>query len=348
MTDDRGFGLELESNYGETVSTSEYELDWFVEADESNFSMNRDPIRKRGSSRMNRKARAGISKPSGNTEHDADLQRIGHYFRGYLDNYQYTAGSGSIHTHEFWGGEGKELQSFRAITMKDALKKYLTGLLINTLGFEVSDDSMNVTAEWVYKDEKAEIIGVDEGAVFERPDELEDDLFIMFYDILVKLNNKNLLGDNGIVTSATFSGNNNLAQDDSVGFGAMRPQIRALAGDRDNNMSLVLSLTTNILDDLLAMEYGEVGARQQSQCKILNVPLELNIALCEYANQSLKIVFPKCTVKVTYDGSGTEVIKANLTLDSLAADTITLEDGTTEVLTDMYVCLKNKQAELNA
>ena len=150
MTDDRGFGLELEASYGETVATSAYDLDWFVDADEAKFSMNRGPVRKRGSSRMNRKARAGIAKPTGNTEHDADLQRIGHYFRGYLDNYVFTeAESGDINTHEFYGGEGKELQSFRAIVMQDSLKKYLTGLLINTLGFEVSDDSMKVTADWV-------------------------------------------------------------------------------------------------------------------------------------------------------------------------------------------------------
>ena len=348
MADDRGFGLELESDYGETVSASSYDLDWFVDADDANFSMNRSPVRKRGGSRMNKKARAGIAKPSGNSEHDVDLQRVGHYFRGYLDNYVYTQGTGGIHTHEFYGGEGKQLQSFRGIVMKDALNKYLCGMLINTLGFEVSDDSMKVTADWIYKNEKAGIIGVDDGATFERPDELDDDLFVMFYDIIVKLNNKNLLGDNGIVTSATFSGNNNLAQDDSVGFGAMRPQIAALAEDRDNNMGLVVSVTDNILDDLLAMEYGQVGARELSSCKILNVPLELNISLCEYANQSLKILFPKCTVQVSYDGSGTEVIKANLTLDSLAADTVTLQDGETEVLTDMYVCLKNKQGELTA
>lgn len=346
MTDDRGFGLEPETTYGETVAKSAYDLDWFVEADQNRFSMNRPPVRKRGSSRMNKKARAGISKPSGDTEHDVDLQRIGHYFLGYLDNYVYTAGSGSVHTHEFYGGEGKELQSFRAITMQDSLKKYLTGLLINTLGLEVSDDSMTVTANWVYKDEKAGIIGVDEGEEFIRPDELDDDLFIMFYDILVKLNNKTLLGDNGIVTSLNFSGNNNLAQDDSIGFGAMRPQARALAGDRDNNIALVMSLTSNILDDILAMEYGEVGARELNNCKIMNVPLELNIALCEYANQSLKILFPNCTVDVTYDGSGTEVIKANLSLDSLGADTVTLADGTTEVVTDMYVKLVNKQEAL--
>ena len=348
VTDDRGFGLELESSYGETVATSAYDLDWFVEADQARFSMNRGPVRKRGSSRMNKKARAGISKPSGDSEHDVDLQRIGHYFRGYLDNYKHTApaSGSSIHTHEFWGGEGKELQSFRGIVMQDALKKYLTGMLINTLGFEVSDDSMKVTANWVYKQEKAEIIGVDDGASFTRPDELEDDLFVMFYDILVKLNSKSLLGDNGIVTSANFSGNNNLAQDDSIGFGAMRPQARALAKDRDNNISLALSLTTEILDDILAMEYGATSARELDSCKIKNVPLELDIALCEYATQSLKILFPNCTVGVTYDGSGTDVIKANLSLDSLGAAEVPLVDGTTEVYTDMYVQLKNKQGAL--
>ena len=342
--DDRGFGLELEETYGETAT---YDLDWFVEAEEANFSMGGTPVRKRGSSRMNKRARAGVLKPSGSTKHDADLQRIGHYFRGYLDNYVFTeAASGSINTHEFYGGEGKQLQSFRAIVMKDALKKYLKGMLINQMTLEASDDSLAVSADWIYKDETAEIIGVDNGASFTRPDELTDDLFIMFYDITVKLNSKNLLGTNGIVNSATFTGNNNLAQDDSVGFGSRSPQITAHAGDRDNNISISLSLTKDIIADILAMEYGATSARSMNACKILEVPLEFNISLCEYSGQSLKILFPKCTVNVEWEGSGTETPKVNLTLDSIGSSSVTLADGTTSVITDMYVLLLNKQGEL--
>lgn len=346
MTDDRGFGLELEEDYGEAVAKSDFDLDWFVEADSAKFSMNGSTVKKRGSSRMVKRARAGVLKPSGSTEQDADLQRIGHYFRGALDEYVYTAASsGSINTHEFYGSEGKTLQSFRGIAMHDYIKKYLFGLLVNTFKLEASDDSLKASLDWVYKTEKADIIG-ENGATFERPDDLDDDLFLMFFDILVKLNNKSLLGDNGIVTSASLEIKNNLAQDDSIGFGARHPQALALATDRDNDISIAMTLTKDIVADILAMEYGAVGALEPTSCQIMEVPLEFDIALCEYANQSLKIVFPKCTVDVSYDSSGTEVTKANLSLASIGSDKVTLEDGTTEVYTDIYVCLKNKQEEL--
>lgn len=346
MTDERGFGLELEDDYGEDVAKSAFDLDWWSEADTANFSMNGSPVTKRGSSRMNKRARAGILKPSGSTEMEADLQRIGHFFRGFLDNYKHTAPSGNsaIHTHEFWGGEGKQLQSFRGITMKDFIKKYLYGLLIDTLKLEASDDSLRVSTDWIYKTEKAGVIG-ESGETFTAPAALDDDLFIMFYDIIIKLNNKNLLGDDGIVNSASYEGKNNLAQDDSIGFGSRAPQAEANATDRDNKVTISLNLTQNIVHDILNAEYGDVGALEMSSCKILEIPLEINIALCEYATQSLKILFPKCTVKVTYEGNTTESIKVNLELESLGASTAKLENNT-NVVTDMYVCLKNKQTEI--
>lgn len=345
MTDERGFGLELESDYGDSTVT--VAGDWWSEG-EANFSINPTVVTKRGRSRMNKKARAGISKPSGSLEADADLQRIGYYFRGYLDEYKFTAAADTsgINTHEFWGGEGKTLQSFRAVTMDDSLRKYIFGILIDSFSFEASDDSLTISSDTIYKTEKAAIIGQN-GATFTKPADLEDDLFVMFYDILVKLNNKSLLGDDGIVTNASFEGNNNLSQDDSIGFGSRNPQAMAAAGSRENKVTITMTLVESILEDILAMEYGEVGALEPSSCKILNVPLEFDINLCEYAGQSLTVLFPNCTVVVSYDKSGTEVIKVNLELDTLGSDTVTLADEETEVVTDMYVCLLNKQGELS-
>lgn len=120
---DRGFGLELEETYGDTsVSKSSFDPNFWNQAEEVEFKLNDEPITKSGGSRMNKRARAGIMKPTGSTSADADLQQLTWYFRGYLDNYVYTAGSGDVHTHEFYGGEGKELQSFRGIAVYDMLK----------------------------------------------------------------------------------------------------------------------------------------------------------------------------------------------------------------------------------
>ena len=179
---DRGFGLELEETYGDTtVTKSEFDPNFWNQADEVDFKLNDTPITKSGGSRMNKRARAGVMKPTGSTSADADLQQLTWYFLAYLDNYICTEGdtpaTGHTQTyiHEFYGGEGKELPSFRGIAVYDMLKKYLYGLLCDGMSLEVSDESMTVGADWIYKTEKAGIIG-QSGETFTRPDDLDDDL----------------------------------------------------------------------------------------------------------------------------------------------------------------------------
>ena len=203
---DRGFGLELESEYGDTtVAKTAFEPSFWNQAEDVDFNLGDEPIIRSGGSRMNKRARAGILKPTGSTTADADLQQLSWYFRGFLDNYIYTAGEGSVHTHEFYGGEGKELPSFRGIAVYDMLVKYLYGLLEDQLTLEVSNEGMSVGAEWIYKTEKADIDT--DGSIFQRPDPLEKEgLFIMFYDVALELNNKAL---DGVSTAFSFEGNNN-------------------------------------------------------------------------------------------------------------------------------------------
>lgn len=340
---DRGFGIEIEGEYGDTtVTKANFEPDWWSDADSVNFKLNDTPVTKRGVSRMNKKARAGIMKPTGNTKADADLQRLGWYFLGFLDNYIYTAGTSSNpNTHEFYGGEGHELPSFRAVAVYDMLKKYIYGMLIDNLKLECSDDSLTVETDWIYKTEKAGIIG-SAGETFTRPEDLDNDLFIMFYDISLKLNGSAI---DGVSTSFSFEGKNNHNVDNTIGFGSRAPQVRAIAVDREIDLSLKTTLTSDTVRSILNAEYGEVNALEPSSCKILQVPLEVNVALCENANISLKILFPKCTVKADYDMSGADNIEVTLSLATLGSGTVTLKSGSS-VTTDMYVKLVNNQTEL--
>ena len=164
MAINRGFGIEVEGTYGNTsIATSSFDPNWWNHAESVDFKLNDTPVTRSGSSRMNKRARAGIMKPTGSTTADADLQQLAWYFLGYLDNYVCTTGAtpaqGHTQTyiHEYYGGEGKELTSFRGIAMFDMLKKYLYGMLIDELKLEVSSESMTVGAEWIYKTEKAAI-----------------------------------------------------------------------------------------------------------------------------------------------------------------------------------------------
>ena len=347
---DRGFGLELESTYGDTtVAKSAFDPNFWNQAESVDFKLNDEPITRSGGSRMNKRARAGIMKPTGSTEADADLQQLTWYFRGFLDNYVCTEGdtpaTGHTQTyiHEFYGGEGKELPSFRGIAVYDMLKKYLYGMLEDSLKLEVSNEGMTVSADWIYKTEKAGIIG-QSGETFSRPDELTaEQIFIMFYDVSLKLNGQAL---DGVSTAFSFEGNNNHDVDSTIGLGSRYPQKRAQAGKRENSLSITTTLTSDTVRSILNAQYGEVNALEPSSCKLLQLPLELDIAHCEDSDLACEILFPKCTVRVEYDMSGVDAIEATLTLDTLGSGTVELEDET-EVETDMYVKLTNYVEELS-
>jgi hypothetical protein len=346
---DRGFGLELESTYGDTtVTKSNFDPDFWCQADSVDFNLGDEPVTRSGGSRMNKRARAGIMKPSGSTEADADLQQLAWYFRGFLDNYICTEGdtpaTGHTQTyiHEYYGGEGKELPSFRAIAVFDMLKKYLYGVTEDGMKLEVSNESMTVSADWIYKTEKAGIIGVN-SETFTRPDDLTaQQIFIMFYDVTLQLNNKPL---DGVSTAFSWEGKNNHDVDGTIGLGSRYPQKRALAGKRENTLSITTTLTSDTVRSILDAQYGEVGALEPTSCKLLQLPLELTIAHCEDSDLECKIIFPKCTVRVEYSMSGVDSIETTLTLDTLGSGTVELNDET-EVQTDMYVKLTNYVEEL--
>ena len=345
---DRGFGLELEATYSEAATKSQFDPNFWNTADSVDFKLNDDPVVRSGGSRMNKRARAGIMKPSGSTSADADLQQLTWYFRAFLDNYVCTTGASpstghtQTYIHEFYGGEGKELQSFRGIAVYDMLKKYLYGLLCDTFKLEVSNEGMTVGADWIYATEKAGIIG-QSGETFSRPDELTaEQIFIMFYDVTLKLNNQAL---DGVSTAFSFEGKNNHDVDKTIGLGSRYPQKRAQAGKRENTLSITTTLTSDTVRSILNAQYGEVNALEPTSCKLLQLPLELNIAHCEDSDLACKIVFPKCTVRVEYNMSGVDAIEATLTLDTLGSGNVTLNSNT-QVQTDMYVKLTNYVEEL--
>jgi hypothetical protein len=209
---------------------------------------------------------------------------------------------------------------------------------------EVSDESMTVGADWIYKTEKAGIIGTS-GETFTRPDELTaEQIFIMFYDVSLKLNNLPL---DGVSTAFSFEGKNNHDVDSTIGLGSRYPQKRAQAGKRENEVSITTTLTSDTVHSILNAQYGEVGALEPSSCKLLQLPLEVNIAHCEDTDINCKIVFPRCTVNVEYSMSGTDTVEVTMTLESLGSAKVALASGT-EVETDMYVKLMNYQEELTA
>ena len=336
----RVFGLEPETVYGEDVQPEDFNLDFDHEVDSMDFKLNDEPVTKSVGSRMNKKARAGVIKPTGSIETSANLQILGHYFYGYLDNYKFTAGAGGKNIHEFWGGENKRLNSFRGRAVYDELIFNLFGLLVDSMKLEVSSEDMTLGVDFVYKTELSDIL-YDED--YERAQALINDLFIMFYDINVKLDNKD---PEGVQTSFTFEGSNNHDVDKTIGFGARHPQNQAKSNKRENSLSLVTTLTKETMRAILDARYGDVNVNGPTKCKILQVPFEINAELCEYPGLGLTIIFPKCTLLAEFDVSGVDDIETTLNLATLGSSRVLLADENTHVTTDMYVKLVNNMHKI--
>lgn len=336
----RVFGLKMEDKYGDNVDWEDYVPDYHQEVDSADFKLNDDPVLNGGGSRMYKSGRAGVMKPTGSTEGKVDLKRIGHYFRALLDNYVFTEGNGeNMNVHEFYGGEGTELPSFSAVQTFDLFQKQIVGLMLDTLKLEVSDEYLTFGADWIYANESSSKIDAND---YDRL-EMEGDIPLMFYDVKARLNNAE--ENKAIQSSFDVEIKNNFDVDKTIGLGSRHPQRKANAQRREIDLSLVTTLDSETLDTILAGEYGEVGALEPSKCKIMKVPLELDVAICEDTKRKMTILFPECILSVEYDLSDADAIETTINLSAMGTGKATLKDGK-EITTDIYIRLENDMSEI--
>ena len=62
----RIFGLKMENEYGEDCDFSNWTPDWHQEVSSADFKLGDDPNLSTGGSRMYKRGRAGVMKPTGN------------------------------------------------------------------------------------------------------------------------------------------------------------------------------------------------------------------------------------------------------------------------------------------
>ena len=124
----RVVGLKEESTYGQSAES--FTPDWHKYISKSSFALNDEAILFGDGSRMNSTARPGIIKPTGSVKSKVDLKTIGHLFRAFLDQYEYTEDAGETglqNIHEFWGAESSELTSFTGCNLKCLLYSIKNG-----------------------------------------------------------------------------------------------------------------------------------------------------------------------------------------------------------------------------
>lgn len=310
----RVLGLKEEDTYG-NLKTGVTEPDIYTRLSDGSFKLGDEAITYNDGSRMVQGARAGAIKPSGSTSFKLDLKRMAYYLKAFFDQYSFTAGnSGSPNIHKAWGSEGQDLTSFHAWATFDYFQKIIEGLLCESLKFEVSDEYMTGSAEWIYKNESFDEIDQSDYNIEKAI--TEGAIPLMFYDVNIELNNSAL---NGVVfTSFSFEGKNNLNQDATIGLGSRAPQRKARAQAREITMSIA-SYMSGESDFLNLLKLGEYGAVQTtpSGCSIGNVPLRVDINVCEDTAESMVMFFPKATINVEYSASESDEMEVTFNLTSL-------------------------------
>lgn len=334
----RFVGLKEESIYGLTTAT---DPDWHHETiSKSSAALNDEPVLTPNGSRMHKRARAGAMKPTASIESRVDLQRFGHYLKGFLDQYNYTddtSGTSGKHIHEFYGGEVNKLPSFTAWMTFDVMMKKLVGMLVDELKLEVADEYLTCSTEWIYKDQTADPM---DASQFDKI-LVEGDIPIMFYDVMLEIDDD---VPPGVVSSFNMEGKNNHNVEKTLGLGSRRPQKRATAQKREITLSIVSSMEEETLSFIRQAEHGE-DANTPSDCKLYKLPLKLDIAYCENPADKLTILFPECIFKAEYEGSEADEIEVTFNLTSMGNSEVELLDGS-KVITDMYCVLYNDMPEI--
>lgn len=331
----RVVGIKEENTYG----VAEPAPDFHQEVENSKASLNSEPFTSSGGSRMKKRARAGVIKPTSTIKAGVDLKRIGHYLKAFLGNYKFTAGNVSNpNKHEFWGGEQNNLPSYTLWETFDYFEKVVRGAVVDNLKIECSDENMTAETEFAYQNETSHKLYDAEDYELKL---LEEDWEVMFYDILCSFGEDAIPG---IVSSLSFDGKNNLKVDSTIGFGSRAPQRKPAAQDRDIELSLVSTLEEESVELIQKAEYGHVG-HEPSKCKLVKIPFKIIINICENTDDKLIIIFPECTFSVEYEASGSDEIETNFKLLAMGSGKATMLDGT-EIITDMYAILENNMGEI--
>lgn len=336
----RVIGLVEESEYA--VIPAVGAPDFHMKIGDSSISIEGDNLEYEDGSRGLSIVRPGSYIPQPEFEGVPDLKQIGHFLKGVLGNYVYTAGEGTDkNIHEFYGGENRKLPSFTLFGHFDEFIKKVKGTLIQSVSMEVSNEFIKFSVKCVAsKDEKSD--GVPAATALKT---LTGIIPLAFYDVSLLLDGE---VPPGIVSTFKWEVSNDIKTDDAVGISRRFMQIKPSAGKRTNEMEMEVSMEPETVKYLEMFEYGAEGLSEPSNCLIAKVPLQIQMAACENPDEKLTIVFPDCIAKAEYSASGSDAMNIKLSLKALKTTNVDLNDAVTEVQTDVYCKLENDIPELVA
>lgn len=290
------------------------------------------------------KDRKGYAEPSADVTTSADTKVFSTFMYYLLGNYKftedgYTSGQVSKNVHEFWGGKKRNLPSSTIAWATDGLEKVSWGNILASLSFTADTEITKIDSSYVFKEEKSVDIDIDAYDV-----SLLDTIPFIGYDWELSFDTFG----NGVASSAEVEIDNNINTDNLTVLGSRFYKRRPKCDSRDTSISVTTLFDEDILDLVIKAMYGEKvltsGYYYPSECKTLHDGVTLKAQTCEESNEYVLFKFPNCAIELDSPiEAGETAPEVTFKITPLMNKTVTLKDGVTKKLTDIYCQVVNDQ-----
>lgn len=277
------------------------------------------------SGRMYRKRRPGYYSPAGAIDYAFDIDTIGYPLKWALHGYDFT--TGTPNSHEIYGDQELQLESFTARLGKDFFEHIFLGCVVNTITLSVGEDyamaSIGIVAQ---KD------GSDNLRAYNNL--LLPDLYpLMFHEVTAKIGATDI---STVTTAASIEIANNINVGAGRTIGSRFPR-RLYGGRRAITGSATLYFeSTTQLEKFWGSSSGPAagGATETS----------FTLKFAYDANNYLEILLPNAYIDAipTPPRAAGEQLTQEITFATLMKEDVELIDEST-VDTDIYVLLKNTE-----
>lgn len=336
----RVVGIKEESTFGEKAGNAP---DFYHNGDKISISLDTKPIRAINPlSRGLSKGRPGTYTVKSSVDFTANLAILAYYFKAALGEYNHEESDGK-QIHESWGENRQYLPSFTLWGTFDDKMKEVVGCVLDTLKLEIKvDEFLKATAEWIGADQEI----IKDNLPNANSLNIFDEEFLSFLDIAVEIGEPAV---KCIVNSTSLEIKNSIKTDGRFGVGSRKAQGHFPAQERELAINIESFDDPEMYDLINAAEHGDINLNKPSKCKIYSIPVKYIFSICgEQGGSSLEIKFPDAEISAEYEASGKEDISVKMAIAPVATKQVTLNDGATTVITDVYTKLKNEVPEIKA
>lgn len=311
--------------------------DIFGDATEAEFHVNQastsleppggsDIVVPSGLGRMVRLKRPGYYAPAGGIEYPIDIDTVLLPLKWALNGYDFTAGGvGDPNTHEVFGNELTELESFTARLGKDHYEHVYTGCVLNTLALSASDGlataAMGILA---HHDEPDTIKDIETLLLPEKYP-------LAYHEVTACIADDD--ESSALATRVTLNIGNNINVGAARVLGHRHPY-KFRAGKRDITATITLYFESL---DMMELFWGNATGPVGYEATV--VPFELDFVYSATRHMNIKI--PSAYIdSIKSAPRGVESLTQEITLHTLMTEDVPLLDLST-VNTDILVTILN-------